>query len=105
MGIDMDFKTILFIAFVFIVFGWLFSCCSDLQQPTPTNPPHELSVHPDKWLIETAPEFHGQFIRNNNWDLKGCQQCHGQDYTGGIANLSCLTCHPSTPVDCTVFHG
>lgn len=103
----MDFKTILLLSFVLMVFSWLFWGCSDLRQPSPTNSPPGLSVHPDKWLIENSPDFHGQFIRNNNWDLKACQQCHGRDYTGGIANTSCLNqaCHPSTPEDCTVCHG
>lgn len=88
-----------------MLIGLVLSRCSDLRDPIPTNSPAELEVHPEDWLDETSPDFHGRFIQNIGWNLKNCQQCHAADYTGGIANTSCLTCHPATPEDCTVCHG
>ncbi len=85
--------------------GFLYIGCSDLREPLPTNPPSTLVVHPSGWLSVDSTNFHGAFIRNSGWDLTQCQQCHGTDYGGGIANVSCLTCHPKTPEDCVVCHG
>jgi len=83
----------------------LFAACSDVKQPVATNRPSELSVHPEGWLDSTSVDFHGLFIRESQWDLQNCRECHGGDYTGGITEVSCLTCHPNTPEDCVVCHG
>ncbi|MFQ5649290.1 MAG: CxxxxCH/CxxCH domain-containing protein [bacterium] len=93
-----------------LIFPWFFLAlflnrCSELREPVPANLEPELSVHPRDWISDGAPEFHGVFLQSSGWDLANCQQCHGVDYSGGIANRSCLTCHPSTPEDCTVCHG
>ncbi len=64
-----------------------------------------IDSHPDGWVDPNSTDFHGQYIGNNQWDLTGCQGCHGADYSGGITNTSCLTCHPATPEDCVVCHG
>lgn len=94
---------------IFVLMGLLFTVmfhgCSDLEKPIPANQAPELEAHPDGWLDETSANFHGIFIRNSQWDLDNCKQCHGEDYTGGIAKTSCLTCHPATPEDCVVCHG
>lgn len=81
--------------------------CSDIDKPVPANLEPTLSVHPAGWLDLTSDQFHGLSIRLNNpsWDLSNCQSCHGADYAGGIAENSCLTCHPNTPEDCVVCHG
>ncbi|MCG8606456.1 hypothetical protein MJD09_15915 [bacterium] len=79
--------------------------CSDLRDPVPTNSSATLNVHPADWVTVGSGDFHGVFIRNDGWQLANCQGCHGQSYDGGIANSSCLTCHPATPEDCTVCHG
>jgi predicted CxxxxCH...CXXCH cytochrome family protein len=104
-ALDMKYKNSQLIFFLYIFVGFALIGCSELREPIPTNPPAETEVHPSGWLTVDSPEFHGEFIKNIGWDLKRCQQCHGVDYTGGIANTSCLTCHPSTPEDCTVCHG
>ncbi len=96
----------LYVWIVLVVVGMGFVSCSDLRDPVPTNSPAVLSVHPDGWLQVGATDFHGRFfLQNQNWDLRNCQQCHGQNYAGGIANSTCLTCHPGTPEGCTVCHG
>lgn len=88
-----------------IVILTLLSGCSDLKEPVSTNKEPSLEVHPSGWSLTWAPNFHGKFIQNSGWDLKQCQQCHGRDYAGGIAQSSCLSCHPATPEDCVVCHG
>ncbi len=63
-------------------------------------------IHPADWLNPSAKEnFHGEAIRAGNWDMSGCQGCHGADYAGGIVAVSCLTCHAGTPESCTTCHG
>lgn len=81
--------------------------CSELEQPVPTNQPSELDVHPEGWLNPGSSNFHGLVIRSNNWDLSNCQQCHGSNYGGGIANVDCLPCHnqPQGPEACNTCHG
>ena len=79
--------------------------CSNVDKENPTQPSSTLNVHPQGWLDEKAPEFHGTFIRESGWDLNECQKCHGTGYDGGKTTSSCLECHPKTPEDCTVCHG
>lgn len=42
--------------------------------------------HPAGWL----PAGHKSAARA---DLNGCTECHGEDLAGGIAKVSCLSCH------------
>jgi hypothetical protein len=52
------------------------------------------SGHPATDLWVGSPEddaFHGNAVRNKG--VSACQVCHGQDLRGGIADLSCFTCH------------
>ncbi len=39
--------------------------------------------------------------------MRGCQQCHGLQYDGGISGVSCMTCHtnPDGPENCATCHG
>lgn len=40
------------------------------------------------WVgLPDGANFHGKE------DIKSCKSCHGQDLTGGIAEVSCFTCH------------
>ena len=79
--------------------------CSDLKQPVPANLDPDLSVHPSGWVDDSSQQFHGLFLASIQWDLGNCRECHGDDYTGGIANSSCITCHAAGPEDCVVCHG
>lgn len=48
------------------------------------------SGHPafNIWVgLPDGANFHGKE------DIKSCKSCHGQDLTGGIAEVSCFTCH------------
>ena len=75
--------------------------CSDLQDnpSTPSGP--AAKVHPQGWAdLETGQFLHGQDLRANGGNTLTCQGCHGEDFNGGIAELSCLSCHadPATGV-------
>jgi len=41
------------------------------------------------------------------WDMRNCQSCHQDDYSGGIASPSCLQCHEFSagPESCNTCHG
>jgi hypothetical protein len=80
--------------------------CSDLQTDIPV-PINKISLHTDGIADVESPNFHGKLIKNSNWDMKQCQDCHATDYSGGLAGNSCLTCHtsPSGPEACNTCHG
>lgn len=45
--------------------------------------------HPSGWLNEDSPNFHAENIT----DLSVCTECHGADFQGGNAGVSCYDCH------------
>jgi hypothetical protein len=87
------------------IFGLLFISCSDIRNDIPT--PSVVSVHGDGFSKVGSQNFHGNYIKNSNWNLKFCKQCHAADYSGGITGSSCLQCHTSTqgPEACNTCHG
>ena len=66
-----------------------------------------INVHVEGIIDKTSDDFHGNFIRQNGWRMMDCQQCHGEDYGGGDASPTCLTCHsqPKGPEACNTCHG
>ena len=66
-----------------------------------------INVHVEGIIDTTSGNFHGNFIRQNGWRLMDCQQCHGEDYGGGVASPTCLNCHsqPDGPEACNTCHG
>lgn len=46
------------------------------------------AVHPADW---------GRTHADQAQDLRGCQGCHGLDFTGGSSGVSCFDCHASGP--------
>lgn len=58
--------------------------CAD--QNSSSAPPG--AVHPADW---------GRIHATQAQDLRGCQGCHGLDFAGGSANVSCFVCHASGP--------
>jgi len=55
------------------------------------------SGHPasGEWLSSDSTEFHGALVAENG--PTECSTCHGDDYTGGVAEKSCFTCHEGGP--------
>lgn len=81
--------------------------CSELKDTLPNASTASLSVHPDSWTTPSSANFHGKAIRDENWDMRGCQTCHGKLYDGGHTRVSCRTCHNKSagPENCTTCHG
>ena len=90
------------VVIVGVVAAW--SGCADLKNslPTPTYGFHEKG-----WTDSSSTNFHGSTIRNAAWDMRSCKRCHGAQYDGGTARVSCRTCHtqPAGPEACTTCHG
>lgn len=79
--------------------------CSKLHTDIPLAP--VLTTHNTGIINPDSANFHGNLIRLGNWNLNTCVQCHSSDYSGGIAESSCLTCHTNTggPEACNTCHG
>ncbi len=98
-------KTNLLKYYVIFLSGLFLFGCSKLNEPLPPSP--EITLHKTGILDVNSPDFHGNLARQNGWDLKLCQSCHAADYSGGITDASCLTCHtqPKGPEACNTCHG
>src|SRR6266498_5198056 len=93
---------------LFVVLASLVSYngCSQLDNNAVIAP--AIQTHAAGWIDPASPNFHGKYIRaNNQWSLQACKTCHGADYKGGTAGVSCLTCHTATngPENCSTCHG
>lgn len=79
--------------------------CSDLKEDIVR--PELPGFHAKGIVNPNSDDFHGNLVRAENWSMKGCIQCHGGDYAGGIVESSCLSCHTQTagPEACNTCHG
>jgi predicted CxxxxCH...CXXCH cytochrome family protein len=95
------YKIVSFIALPFILIG----CSETRSDKIPLVP--TVSIHGDGWADPSSSNFHGNAIRNQGWDIRSCETCHGEAFNGGTADVSCLTCHTSIngPENCTTCHG
>lgn len=96
-------KLLKFFAALFILA--IFASCSKLDDSIPPAP--DINTHKEGILDHDSPNFHGNLVRQSNWDLKACQSCHDANYSGGITGASCLSCHtqPKGPEACNTCHG
>jgi len=66
-------------------------------------------VHTENILNHTSPGFHGKFIKQHNWNMEICSQCHGEGYYGGMISPPCnnTICHSQAqgPEACNTCHG
>jgi len=70
--------------------------CSDPQNaPTAVN--EKVSVHGPEWNAPASANFHGAILASKKFDSGECRQCHGNQFDGGIVEVSCKTCHASFP--------
>lgn len=82
---------------LFFVFGsLLFFACSEPEDP-PLGVSSSVSVHPPMWLQKGSADFHGTVLAASQFDPSSCQQCHGNQYDGGLVEVSCYTCHDNFP--------
>ncbi len=78
--------------------------CSKLHTDIPSAP--VLTTHTTGIINPDSANFHGNLVRLGNWNLNACVQCHSSDYSGGIAEASCLNCHTTGgPEACNTCHG
>jgi predicted CxxxxCH...CXXCH cytochrome family protein len=85
----------------------LLASCSDERAlgTTCTTDCASTTIHPSGFLDPTSPAFHGAELLRRNWDFATCAACHGSDFKGGTAGVSCLTCHVDGPTACSTCHG
>ena len=97
---------LLYSILILISLAALLISCSDLVDSPPPSAP-ELSIHKTGILDKNSPDFHGNLIRNNNWNMNDCKRCHSVDYTGGTAGVNCKNCHTQAngPEACNTCHG
>lgn len=95
----------LILYFIFSFGSFIIISCTDIRENLPEAP--GLSMHKDGFINPSSPDFHGKVIRNANWDMNDCKQCHAADYNGGTAGSSCYDCHsaPGGPEACNICHG
>jgi predicted CxxxxCH...CXXCH cytochrome family protein len=62
-------------------------------------------VHPPGILDPASADFHGTYLENHDWDFSICQGCHGDDFRGGKAQVSCIGCHADGPTACSTCHA
>lgn len=74
----------------------LFLSCSDPKE-APTGIQKEVEVHGEGWLTESSPNFHGKVLAANQYDASECRKCHGNNFDGGVVEVSCRKCHSSYP--------
>jgi hypothetical protein len=70
--------------------------CSNPKDP-PTGSGGVGGVHPAGWSDPASEEFHGTFLSAKDYDNTECRVCHGNDYDGGVVEVSCRECHASYP--------
>lgn len=49
------------------------------------------SGHPEGWLIPLSENWHANAVADSG--VEPCATCHGEDFRGGWAEVSCFTCH------------
>lgn len=82
----------------------LAAACAD-ERALPDGAPATGSVHPRGISDEESENFHGKELARRGYDLALCATCHGEDYAGGKAGVSCLKCHGDGPTACSTCHG
>jgi len=63
------------------------------------------TVHPPGIADPASADFHAGLVVATGWNLGGCAKCHGADFSGGIAEKTCLGCHKEGPTSCTTCHA
>lgn len=75
------------------------------ERTRPDAAPATGTIHPPGIQDLASEEFHGRELARRGWDLELCASCHGADFTGGAAQVSCTTCHEGGPTTCATCHG
>ena len=88
-----------------IILGIFLASCSKLQENIPVSP--KLTVHKQGFTNPTSTNFHGTYIKDNNWNMQQCETCHAANFTGGTTGIACTSCHKDAngPEACNTCHG
>jgi predicted CxxxxCH...CXXCH cytochrome family protein len=73
------------------------SGCSELSDTLPPASGGGITIHPEGWLNQSSPDFHGAYLKTKNWEVEECAACHGAHFDGGTSQVSCLSCHSAFP--------
>ena len=71
--------------FAIVVVAFL-GCSEPKEAPLAVS---SVGVHPQAWLQKGATDFHGTVLAANQFDAADCQQCHGNQFDGGLVEVSC----------------
>jgi predicted CxxxxCH...CXXCH cytochrome family protein len=88
-----------------VVAALLASCAEERATPGPCEGDCAARIHPAGIADPASAAFHGAELARRGWDLGLCASCHGEDYAGGRAGVSCLGCHRAGPTACATCHG
>ncbi len=82
-----------FCGFLFFLAAITVVACSD-----PAQPP-DVTTHPAGWADPQSSTFHGQFVLETPGKTETCATCHGDDFSGSVAGVSCQSsgCHSVFP--------
>lgn len=83
----------------------LAGCSDERELSVPCDGDCTTRIHRVGVLDPTSDAFHGRELARRGWDFALCQGCHGDDFSGGAAQVSCLSCHRKGPTACTTCHG
>jgi predicted CxxxxCH...CXXCH cytochrome family protein len=83
----------------------LAGCSDERELSAPCEGDCAPRVHRAGILDPSSDAFHGRELVRRSWDFALCQGCHGSDFAGGKAQVSCLGCHREGPTACTTCHG
>ncbi len=104
-------KTTYFICSL-LMSGLILSSCGKLQNNVLAPVQSQSTIHPVGWTDLTSQNFHGTYIRSQNFQTKACTSCHGSDLNGGTAQVSCYQCHQGSDsllangtLACNTCHG
>lgn len=79
------------------------ACAEDRARPD--SSPATGNVHPLGIDDKDSENFHGKELARRGYDFALCASCHGEDFAGGKAGVSCMTCHDDGPTACSTCHG
>ena len=90
-----------------------FESCSELKSELPSPVSANPVVHGAGWGDPASSNFHGLYLKAQNWNYASCTTCHAQSFQGGTSGVSCSSsgCHvdasgtPKSPQACNTCHG
>jgi predicted CxxxxCH...CXXCH cytochrome family protein len=88
-----------------VVMALIAGCTDERVLSQPCTADCTAGIHPAGFPDPASPAFHGRDLERRNWDFALCASCHGADFAGGTAKVSCLGCHREEPTSCTTCHG